>query len=97
MRDPALVLLGLPVEVVGADGGEFAGRDGGEGEVAGREQGLDDDEVEVVPAVGPDDEEAGEVDGGDEGVDVIEEFGGLRGGWMEGLVRRVFEHRARGM
>lgn len=71
MADPAFVLLGFPVEVVRPDCGEFSGADVGEGEFAGEEEGFDDDEVEVVAAVGPDAEEGGEVGGGDAGVDVV--------------------------
>ena len=65
LADPALVLLGDPVEVEGADGAEF-----GEG-------GVEDDEVEVVAAVDPDADEEGEVGDGDAGVEVAADFGGL--------------------
>lgn len=65
LRDPALVLLSLPVELVGTDGLELG------------EDGPEDVEVDVVAQVGPDDEEDEEV-GFDKGsVDVVEAFGGL--------------------
>lgn len=66
LADPALVLLRVPVEDVGADGGEF-----GEG-------GVQDAEVEVVAQVDPDADEEGEVGDDDGGVDVVEAFGRLR-------------------
>lgn len=65
LADPALVLLGLPVELEGTDGAEL-----GEG-------GEEDAQVLVVAAVGPDGAEEDEV-GADEGVgEVVEAFGGL--------------------
>lgn len=76
LGDPALVLLGVPVELEGADGAEF-----GEG-------GVDDEEVEVVPAVGPDAGEESEVGGDEGGGEVVEEFGGLVAGVSEGVERK---------
>ena len=66
LADPAFVLLRHPVQLVGADGLEF-----GEGRV-------DDEEVEVVAVVGPDEDEGAEVGDYDWGGDVVEQFGGLR-------------------
>ena len=68
MADPALVLLGFPVEFVGTDCGE-----GGHG-------GVDDDQVDVVAEVGPDAGEEAEIGDCDWGVEVIQGLGGLRMG-----------------
>ena len=65
MADPAFVLLGHPIEGVGADGAEFGQR------------GVQDDEVEIVAAVDPYADEEGEVGDGDGGVEVGADFGGL--------------------
>ena len=65
LRDPALVLLGLPVELPGPDGLEFG------------EHGPEDLEGDVVAQVGPDDHEDEEVGFDEGGVDVVEAFGGL--------------------
>ena len=65
MTDPAFILLGIPVEIEGADGAE-----GGEG-------GVEDDEVDVVAEVDPDADEEGEEGEDEGGVEVVEGFGGL--------------------
>ena len=61
LRNPALVLLGLPVEDVGADGGKFA---------VG-EEGVEDFEVEEVAGVGPDADEGDEVGDCEARVEVV--------------------------
>ena len=68
LRDPALVLLGVPIEDEVADSAEGARR---------QEDFGQDDEVDVVPEVGPDEDEEGEVVDCDGGLDVVEGFGGL--------------------
>ena len=74
VADPALVLFGFPVELVGYHGGELVGR--AEAETEGEER-VDDAQVDEVAEVAPDEHEAGEV-GDCEGVfDVVEEFGCL--------------------
>ena len=65
LADPALVLLGLPVEFEGADGAE------------GGEDGPEDDKVDVVAEVGPHEDEEGKVWDYDGGGDVVEGFGCL--------------------
>lgn len=67
MRDPTLVLLSLPVELEGTDGTE-----GGEG-------GVDDEEIDVVAEIDPDQDEEGEERDHDWGGDVVERFGSLVG------------------
>lgn len=59
LADPAFVLLGVPVEVEGANGAE-----GGEG-------GVEDDEIDVVPEVDPDADEEGEEGEYEGGVEVV--------------------------
>ena len=66
LADPAFILLGVPVEIEGADGAE-----GGEG-------GIEDDEVDVVAEVDPDADEEGEEGEDEGGVEVVEGFGGLK-------------------
>jgi hypothetical protein len=61
LRDPAFVLLRLPVEDVGTDGGEFA---------VG-EEGIEDLEVEEVAGVGPDADEGDEVGDCEARVEVV--------------------------
>ena len=68
MADPAFVLLGVPVEGEGADGGEGA---------EGVDDGVQDEDVEVVAQVDPDADKEGEVGDRDGGGDVVEGFGGL--------------------
>ena len=65
LADPALVVLALPVDAVGADGAEA-------GEV-----GVQDPPVDVVAEVDPDEGEEGEVGADDGRVEVVEAFGGL--------------------
>ena len=65
LRDPAFILLGLPIELEGADGAESG------------EDGVEDYEVHVVAEVDPDADEEGEVGEDDGGVYVIEGFGCL--------------------
>lgn len=60
-----LVLLGLPIELERAYGAEI-----GEGRV-------EEDQVDVVAQVDPDEDEEAEVGSDDGGVEVIECFGGL--------------------
>ena len=59
LADPAFVLLGVPIEVEGADGAE-----GGEG-------GVEDDEVDVVAEVDPDADEESEEGEDEGGVEVV--------------------------
>ena len=66
------------MEVVGPDGGEFVGR--AEAQTEGR-QAVQDAEVDEVAQVGPDADEDGEVGPCEDGVEVVEAFGSLRGGW----------------
>jgi len=61
LRDPALILLGFPVEDVGADCGEFA---------VG-EQRVEDLEVEEVAGIGPDADEGDEVGDCEARVEVV--------------------------
>ena len=68
MADPAFILLGIPVEVEGADGAE------------GGESGVEDDEVDVVAEVDPDANEEGEEGEDEGGVEVVEGFGCLEKG-----------------
>ena len=63
LTDPALVLLGLPVELERADGLEFS------------EQGPDDLEVDVVTHVDPHDHEDEEEGANKDGIKVAENFG----------------------
>lgn len=49
MRDPALVLLRVPVELEGANGAE------------GGEDGVEDEDVDVVPEIDPDGHEDSKV------------------------------------
>ena len=65
LRDPAFVLLLRPVEVKGPDRPEFS------------ERCVDDEEIEVVPAVGPDAHEEEEVRPCEGVREVVEEFAGL--------------------
>lgn len=65
MREGAFILLPVPVELVGAEGAEL-----GEGCV-------ENDEVDVVAEVGPDEDEEAEVGDCDGGGEVVEGFGGL--------------------
>ena len=65
MRDPALVLLRVPVELEWADGAE------------GGEDSVEDEDVDVVPKIDPDGHEDGEVGEDDGGREVIEGFGCL--------------------
>lgn len=67
MRDPTLVLLSLPVELKGTDGAE-----GGEG-------GVDDEEIDVVAEIDPDQDEEGEERDHDWGGNVVERFRSLLG------------------
>lgn len=66
LTEPALVLLGVPVEIEGTDCFE------------GIEGGVKDDKVDVVTEVDPDAHEEGEVGEDERRGDVIEGFGGLR-------------------
>ncbi len=66
LREPALVLARLPVDLEGADGLEL-GQDG-----------VEDAQVDVVAEVGPDEDEEAEVGPAVDGVEVVEGFGGLR-------------------
>lgn len=66
VRDPALVLLRGPVELVGAHGLELV------------ELRPDDAQVEVVPHVDPHEDEEGEVRPDQGVVEVVEGLGGLR-------------------
>ena len=68
LADPAFILLGIPVEVEGANGAE-----GGEG-------GVEDDEVDVVAEIDPDADEEGEEGEDEGGVEVVEGFGCLKNG-----------------
>ena len=68
LRNPALVLLSDPVEVVGADGRELA---------VGK-QGVEDLEVEEVAHVRPDADEGDEVGDCEAGVEVVEDLGSLQ-------------------
>ena len=61
-------MLGIPVELVGADGAE------------GGEDGVEDYEVNVVPEIHPDADEEGEVGKDEGGVEVVEGFGSLEVG-----------------
>lgn len=70
MADPAFILLGFPVQVERADGGEFA-------VLGGKADGLQNANVDVVAGVDPDGDEEGEVGGDKWGVEVGEGFGGL--------------------
>lgn len=74
LRDPALVLLGVPIELEGADGSEGSGN------------GVEDDNIDVVAEVDPDGNEDAEVRGDDSKVEVGEGFGSLSGkatlGWV---------------
>ena len=63
LADPALVLLSLPIEVEGADGGELG------------EHGSHDDDVEEMPEIDPYSDENGEVRDLEGGLDVVEGFG----------------------
>jgi hypothetical protein len=67
LRNPALVLLRDPVEVVGADGCELA---------VGK-QGVEDLEVEEVAHVRPDADEGDEVGDRKAGVEIVEDLGSL--------------------
>jgi hypothetical protein len=67
LRDPALVLLSDPVEVVGADGCELA---------VGKEC-VENFEVEEVAHVRPDADEGDEVGDCEAGVEVVEDLGSL--------------------
>ena len=71
LADPALVVLALPVDAVGADGAEA-------GEV-----GVQDPPVDVVAEVDPDEGEEGEVGADDGRVEVVEAFGGLGGSLLD--------------
>lgn len=75
MTDPAFVLLGVPVQVKGADGGVGGG------------DAVEDDDVDVVAEVDPDGDEEAEVWGDDVGVEVGESFGCLR---VRGSVKQWF-------
>jgi hypothetical protein len=75
LRDPALVLLRVPVKIVGADGCELA---------IG-EHGVEDLEVEEVAHVRPDADKGDKVRNREVRVKVIEDFGGL--GTILGLMR----------
>ena len=61
-------MLGIPVELVGADGAE------------GGEDGVEDYEVDIVPEIHPEADEEGEVGRNEEGVEVVEGFGSLEEG-----------------
>lgn len=65
LRDPAFVLLRLPVKLEGADGAE------------GGEDGVEDYEIHVVAEVDPDADEEGEVGQDEGGVYIVEGFGRL--------------------
>lgn len=65
MTDPAFVLLGVPIELEGANGSE-----GGEGRV-------EDNKVDIVAQVDPGADENGEVWEDQRGVEIIEGFGRL--------------------
>lgn len=65
MGDPALVLLGLPIELEGSDGAEF-----GEGRV-------EDGQIDVVAQVDPHEDEEAKVGADDGGVEVVECFRSL--------------------
>lgn len=65
LRDPALVLLGGPVELKGADSAELG------------KEGVDDAQVEVMAHVDPDGHEEGKVRALERAVDVVERLGGL--------------------
>lgn len=65
LRDPALVLLGLPVELERAHGAEL-----GQGRV-------EDGQVDVVAQVDPDEDEDTKVGADDGRVKVVEGLGGL--------------------
>ena len=65
LRNPAFILLCLPVELEGADGAESG------------EDGVEDYQIHVVPEVDPDAHEEGEVREDQWGVYVVEGFGCL--------------------
>lgn len=67
LADPALVLLGCPVEFEGSDRAEFG------------QCRPEDAEVDEVAEVDPDADEQGEVGPDEDGVEVVEGFGGLGG------------------
>ena len=62
--------MGFPVEFEGADGAESG------------EDRVEDLEVEEVAHVGPDTDEGDEVGDREAGVEVVEDFGGLRKGMI---------------
>ena len=62
-------MLGIPVELEGADGAE------------GGEDGVEDCEIDVVSEVDPDADEEGEVGKDEGGVEVVEGFGSLEDGF----------------
>ena len=65
VRDPAFILLRLPVELIRPNGLEFV------------EFGIDDAQIEIVTLVDPDEDEEGEVRSDKGVVEIVEGFGGL--------------------
>lgn len=70
-------MLSFPVQGEGSHGAEGTG---------GEADGGEDDEVDVVAQVDPDEDEEAEIWHCDGGVDVVESFGGLEGVRMEILL-----------
>lgn len=66
----------LPAGGVGADVFEFVRLAGEEGDAVGG-HGVEDAQVDEVAQVGPDADEHDEVRGCEDGVEVVEDFGGL--------------------
>ena len=66
MANPALVLLRLPVQIEGANRAEL------------RDSGPEDEEVNVVPEIDPDEDEEAKVGANNGGVKIVECFGRLR-------------------
>ena len=79
LRDPAFVLLRRPVQREAAHAGEFVGGEGEAREGVG-EEGVEDAQVDEVAEVGPDEHEHDQEGAGDDVVEVVEDFGGLRVG-----------------
>lgn len=76
LADPALVLLGIPVEGEAAHGREFVGGERDAGDADGREA-VEDAQVDEVAQVAPEEEEEDEEGDCYGAVEVVEAFGGL--------------------
>jgi len=65
LTDPAFVLLSLPIQLERANRTKFGKR------------GPEDPEIEIVPEVDPDTNKEGEIRADNDGIEVVECFGGL--------------------